>query len=51
MTWREYLWKEATNVTNGLLVALVALTIWAALWFSPTIERASEVVSNLHRMC
>lgn len=37
MTWREYLWKEATDVTNVLLVVLFALTIWAVLWFTPTL--------------
>jgi hypothetical protein len=37
LTWRGYLRKEAADATNVLLVALVALTIWAALWFSPTL--------------
>ena len=32
ITWREYLKREATDVFNILLVALVALTIWAVLW-------------------
>jgi hypothetical protein len=36
-TLREYLKREATDVLNVLLVALVVLTIWAALWVSPTI--------------
>jgi hypothetical protein len=43
MTWREYLWREATNVVNLLLVAFLALTIWAALWFTPTlIDKLSQ---------
>ena len=37
ITWREYLKREATDVFNILLVALVALTIWAVLWLSPTL--------------
>jgi hypothetical protein len=37
ITWLEYLKREATDVFNVLLVALVALTIWAVLWFSPTV--------------
>jgi hypothetical protein len=37
MTWREYLRKEATDVLNVLLIALVTLTISAVLWFSPTL--------------
>lgn len=37
ITWREYLKREATDVCNVLLVALVALTIWAVLWCSPTV--------------
>jgi hypothetical protein len=37
MTCREYLRKEATDVLNVLLIALVALTISAVLWFSPTL--------------
>ncbi len=37
MTWREYLRQEATDVLNVLLVALVAFTFWALLWFSPTL--------------
>lgn len=37
ITWREYLKREATDILNVLLVALVALIIWAMLWFSPTL--------------
>jgi hypothetical protein len=41
MTLWEYLRKEVTDVRNVLLVALIALAMWAALWFS-LIERAIE---------
>jgi hypothetical protein len=37
ITWREYLKREATDVVNVLLIALVGLTIWAVLWCSPTV--------------
>jgi hypothetical protein len=42
MTWWEYLRKEATDVPNLMLVAMLALIISAVLWFSPAIERGSE---------
>jgi hypothetical protein len=43
MTWWEYLRREATDVRNVVLVALVVLTMWAVLWFSPPlIERVIE---------
>lgn len=43
MTWWEYLRREAADVRNVVLVALVVLTMWAALRFSPPlIERVIE---------
>ena len=48
MTWQEYLWREATNVVNLLLFVLLALTIWATLWFTPAlIDKLSQWYQNI----
>jgi len=42
MTWWEYLRREATDVRNVVLVALVVLTMGAVLFSPALIERVIE---------